>query len=133
MIRRMAGVLFAAALLAQEGAIAPGHWAGDYSGQNGGGRINVRLAGEGDKVSSAVVTFTWQGEEVKTDIREFKLAGQNLEITYDFNLAGARLRSAIKGTRTEKDKLKGTYRTTVVDEGSEVDNGTWEATLRTGA
>ena len=106
--------------------IRPGQYTGRWSGQSAEGSIDIHLEGTDKKLEAARVTFTYEGEEIKTQLREMKQAGNSIEIRYEFEIQGMPLISELKGT-LEGKKLSGTYATTARDGGTDVDNGTWWA------
>jgi hypothetical protein len=106
-----AGVVFAA------GESYSGRW---ESSQNGsGGTLKMKLTPEAD------VSFTIGDQNVKTKVASSKVTGDQFDIEYDFQLMGYNLRSHAKGTITG-DKMKATYQTKSLDDGSIVDSGTFE-------
>ena len=69
--------------------------------------------------------FTLEGSDVKTTMRQMKLQDSKLDLTYDFEIQGASLRSHLTG-EWNGSVFKGRYETTLAD-GAGVDQGTWSA------
>jgi hypothetical protein len=72
------------------------------------------------------VTFSYAGEEVKTNVTLCKIDGPKIEAQYDFDLSGNRLQSTIHGER-KGTALEGKYQTAALADGSRVDEGDWKA------
>jgi hypothetical protein len=100
-----------------------GSWTGG-AGANGDFRV-VLTPGESD-AWKADVTFTFNGDEVKTKIVSVKAEGSKIEIVYDFDLGGNAIRSTVTGT-VKGASLEGTYVSKAVADGSPVDEGTFKA------
>jgi hypothetical protein len=66
---------------------------------------------------------------VKTQVVSATLDGDKIEAAYEFTLGDNKLRSAIAG-RLNGSRLEGTYKTTAVAAGAQVDEGTWKATRK---
>ena len=69
--------------------------------------------------------FSLEGADIKTTTRQIKLQDSKLDVSYDFEVQGASLRSRVTG-EWNGSVFKGRYETTVVD-GAAVDEGTWSA------
>lgn len=125
----VAALLLAAGIYGQQGyGIGPGRWAGTWSGQSSNGNIEIVINQDAHgKLTAASVMFTYNGREVRTQLREATIAGNAITLVYEFDIDGAKLRSALKGTAEQKYKLKGTYVTTAVEGGSQADSGTFSA------
>jgi len=106
--------------------IPPGRYLGTWSGQSSDGKIDIRIIGDDKTIKSTAVTFTYNGADVPTRTKAFTVSGGAFEVTYEFELSGNTLVSALKGS-LEGKKLSGTYRTTTRDGGEGVDSGTWSA------
>ena len=125
---RYLSILLLLCLIAANAADLAGRFAGDWKSSGGGnsGSFRMNLA-HGGGAWKLEVTFTIGGDsEVKTTVRELKVDGDKLEAAYDFDLAGNILRSHITG-QLSGDKFDGKYRTTTVDGGTPVDDGSWSA------
>ena len=104
-------------LLGAEGAYS-GSWTSDRT--SSGGKIEIQLK------TQAAVSFTLEGETVACKVVSSKVNEGGLEIQYDFEFGGNKLRSTISGTATP-EKLSGKYVTKTVADGSPVDSGTFAA------
>ena len=122
-----ATVLLSALVLAAGYGVKPGRYLGKWEGGSSGGKLEMNVTGSDGQATSADVVFTYEDRRVPTMLRRFAVAGQAIEIVYDFDLGGATLQSTLKGELRE-NKLTGTYRTTAGAAGEQVDQGTWEAT-----
>jgi hypothetical protein len=104
-----------------------GNYVGDWSGSSGaGGSFKLSIAAE-NGTPKCTVTFSYAGEEVKTNVTVCKTDGPNIEVQYDFDMSGNRLQSTIHGQRKE-NALAGKYETKALADGSAVDQGDWKAT-----
>jgi hypothetical protein len=103
-----------------------GEWKSDSSGNGGAIRMTLDTAPDGTWKCEA--SFTLDGGEVKTTTHQIKLQDAKLDLSYDFEVQGANLRSRITG-EWNGSVFKGRYETTVID-GAGVDAGTWSAGLR---
>ena len=124
--RLLAFVLLAAAILTA--ALVPGVYKGRFQGETGGGDIKVELRGEGEAMK-AEVSFTYEGREIKCNVVRLKTEGDTLDITYQFELFGLSMESAVQGELKGKE-LQGTYRTKSMANGDRVDSGRWQATAQ---
>jgi len=101
-----------------------GEWKSGASGNGGAIRLTLESAAGGTWKSE--VTFSLDGGDVKTTMREVKVQGAKIELAYDFDVAGLTARSRIKGEWDGKE-FRGQYETTTVDGSQKVDAGTWNA------
>ena len=117
-------ILLAAAFAADPGLA--GRYAGDWkSGASGsGGALQFALDGPRDETWKCDLTFSLDGAEVRTTMREVKVQEKRIELTYDFDAGGAALRSHVSG-EWDGAKFRGQYETTMG--GVQVDAGTWTA------
>jgi hypothetical protein len=106
-------------------ADAASAWKGKWSSENSGNSGDIQIALKPEPR----VSFTLSGQEVPCTVVSSKSDGENVEIAYDFNLQGYKLRSSLKGT-VKDGKLQGKYTTTTVEDGSAVDSGSFEGTAR---
>jgi hypothetical protein len=114
-------ILFAAGLA--------GTYKGTYSGSAGAsGDFVVSLTQADSGEWKSEVTFTLGGQDVKTKITSLKVDDSKVTIVYEFDLQGTVLESTIAG-ELSGDALAGGYHTKVVADGSDVDEGTWKATV----
>ena len=103
-----------------------GNFTGDWSGASGaGGSFKLSVVRENGK-PRRIVTFSYAGEEVKTNVTLCKTDGPKIEAQYEFDLSGNRLQSTIHGERKGK-ALEGKYQTAALADGSPVDEGDWKA------
>ena len=126
-LRLLLALTAMAALIAGQDVISPGTYKGSYAGGAGSGDFHIALKVDGSSGMSATVGFTIMGEEVPAKITSLKVSGAKIEISYDFELQGAKLTSAADGVIKGKT-IEGQYTTSA--EGQAVDQGTWKATLQ---
>ena len=88
-------------------------------------QFKLSVARENGK-PKCTVSFSYAGEEVKTNVTLCKIDGPKIEAQYDFDLSGNRLQSTIHGER-KGSGLEGQYETKALDDGSSVDQGDWKA------
>jgi hypothetical protein len=105
-----------------------GRYAGEWKSNNSGASGSVRISLEPSTGGTwkCEVTFTLEGEEVRTIMRSAKLEQSKLDVAYDFTVQGTSLRSHIIGTWNGK-AFDGQYQTTAVESGAAIDDGTWSA------
>ena len=101
-----------------------GEWKSNNSGASGSLRMSLELSAGG--TWKCEVTFTLEGEEVRTIMRSAKLEQSKLDVSYDFTVQGMSLRSHITGTWNGK-AFDGHYQTTAVESGAAIDDATWNA------
>lgn len=126
-MKTLLAVVFSAALLLAAGyGIKAGKYEGEWQGSQSGGPMSVVFEGGGDDapVTGAKVTVIVDGAEAPTTVREFKTAGNSVEIAYDADAGGMELLVRMKGALEEK-KVKGTYTVASRADNSHVDDGTW--------
>lgn len=118
-------------LLGLSGFCADRDLAGSYSGEwksnssGGGGGYHMTLAAAPDGTWKCEAGFTLAGAEVKTTTHDIKLQDSKLDVSYDFEVQGANLRSRMTG-EWNGSVFRGRYETSVID-GDAVDAGTWSA------
>jgi hypothetical protein len=105
-----------------------GTFSGDWIGTGASGDFRIKVEESGGK-PQLEVTFTLGGTEVKTQIVRAALNDDKIEAAYEFMLGDNKLQSAIVG-RLNGSRLEGTYKTTAVAQGAQVDEGTWKATRK---
>jgi hypothetical protein len=115
-------VFFATAVLVLAQNIA-GAYKGTWSGSTGGGDFHLAVK----SATIAEVGFVIEGQEVPCKVVSLKVDGSSIDLVYEFDLQGNKLKSAIKGTLKGKT-LEGTYKTTASDQ--PVDEGTWKTTAQ---
>src|ERR1035441_2091513 len=118
-------------LLALAGYCADRDLAGRYTGEwksgssGGGGAFRMTLDAAPDGTWKCEAGFSLQGAEIKTTMRQVKVQDAKLDVSYDFEVQGANLRTHMTG-EWSGGVFQGHYETTVVD-GDAVDAGTWSA------
>lgn len=116
----------AAALSGQD--TIDGKFTGEWSGNSGAsGKFQLSVARAGGK-PKCTVSFTFDGDEVPTNVTQCKIDALKIEAQYDFDLSGNRLQSTIRGER-KGSALTGTYQTKTLAGGAPVDEGDWKAAL----
>jgi len=120
-------MLLATAFAADKGLA--GKYAGEWksAGSGNGGTLHFTLEGPEKGTWKCEVTFSLDGNDVKTIMREVKVqeADAKVEFAYDFDVQGATVRSHLTGD-WDGASFKGKYQSTLPD-GSQVDAGTWTA------
>src|SRR5215510_7908688 len=101
-----------------------GEWKSNSSGN--GGTIHFKLNSSPSGGWTCDLTFGLEGSDVKTTMREVRVQDRKVELTYDFELQGAALRSKVKG-EWKSSAFAGTFETSLVDGSAAVDSGTWNA------
>ena len=97
-----------------------GTWSSDSSAA--AGKIDLQLK------PGASVSFTMDsGESVRCKVVSAKVDTPALEVQYDFELQGYKLRSTLNGTITG-ETVEGKYTTKSIEDGSVADSGTFKAT-----
>lgn len=123
---RLLPAIFLTAILAIADSTLAGSYTGTYSGASGSdGAISLTLKPGKDGAWEGTAGFTLGGQDVKCKTINLKVDGNQLEMTYEFDLQGTALRSTITGIR-KGDTMEGTYVTRTTDGGG-VDEGTWKA------
>ncbi len=120
-------ILLCASSLAAQDTLHPGVFKGTWMGATGDGEVTITLKPDGRGGIGADVALIIAGEPVRCSVNSVKVSGVNLEMTYDFDVQGTKLRSESKGT-LKGETLAGTYKTTAPDAGAEVDQGSWTVT-----
>lgn len=119
------GILLCAQNAAPGTGIA-GHYRGEWKGAAGSGTFRLSLEAAAGGAWKCDVTFTLNGEELKTIMRQCDVKDSKLDAEYDFEALGLMLRSHITGP-WKAGSFDGTYRTTTTDGATDVDQGTWMA------
>jgi hypothetical protein len=121
-MRAMAVLLLAAASFAADGTFT-GKWSSSRNDASGEIRLKLNPPVE--------VTFSLNGQQVKTTVATFKTqpGAEEFEIDYDFSLEGYKLRSSLKGV-VKGEKMTGQYTTKSLEDSSSVDAGNFEATSK---
>src|SRR5271167_4579880 len=102
-----------------------GKYKGSYSGAAGeSGEIKVMLKQSDDGAWKSEVTFTYEGENIKTKIKSVTVDGAKVKIVYEFDLEDDGLESTLSG-ELSGTTLSGDYKTKAGADGSAVSEGTW--------
>ncbi|HWE48155.1 MAG TPA: hypothetical protein VG273_00085 [Bryobacteraceae bacterium] len=112
---------------------ADNSFAGTFTGEwksngEGGGAYNMTLQPTGGDWK-ADVTFNVAGEDVKAAVKNVRINGANLEITYTFATQGTELAGKASG-ELKGSQISGTYQSLVSEGGMVIDEGTWSATRK---
>ncbi len=128
MRRLILPLLFLLSLLAFGFAGPAGKYTGTWTGMQSEGTIKIALAPAAAKGEwTADVSFTLGDQEVKCKTVSIKVAGDKLDLAYEFNIGGLQATSTVAG-KFDGGKLEGTY-TTKSSEGAAVDQGTFKTAL----
>jgi hypothetical protein len=100
-----------------------GEWKSNSSGN--GGALHITLDAAPDGSWKCEAGFMLDGVEIKTATHQIKLQDSKLDVSYDFEVQGANLRSHMTG-EWDGSVFKGRYETSIID-GDAVDGGTWSA------
>jgi hypothetical protein len=101
-----------------------GEWKGN--GASGGGAYRITLQQTGGKWS-ADVGFNVAGEDIKAAVKEVKVTGTSLELTYTFETQGIALAGKAAG-ELKGSVFAGTYQSLIAEGDMVIDEGTWTAT-----
>jgi hypothetical protein len=103
-----------------------GRYAGEWKSDSGnGGAIRMTLEAATDGTWKCEASFTLDGADVKPTTHQIKLQDSKLDVSYDFDVQGANLRSHMTA-EWNGSAFKGHYETTVIG-GDAVDAGSWSA------
>ena len=119
-------ILCFALTLALLAAGIAGTYKGSYSGA-ASGDISVTLKQGDDGAWKSEVTFTYDGQDIKTKVTSVSVDGSKVKVVYEFDLDGNALESTITG-ELKGNTLAGVYHTKATSDGSAVDEGTWKGT-----
>jgi len=119
-------LLFISSLCGWADDAIKGNFVGDWSGSSGGGGTFRLMVEPAEGKPKCTVSFTFAGEEVKTNVTLCKTEATKLDAQYDFELGGNHLQSTIHG-ELKDNALKGEYHTKALADGSDVDAGDWKA------
>lgn len=122
----LAGLVLAAASVPAVPDSLAGSYRGDYKGNAASGTFRLSLETGAGGAWKCAVSFTLNGEDVKTTMRECRVDQSKIEAAYDFDALGLALRSHITG-EWKSSGFEGSYRTTTTDGTVEVDQGAWSA------
>jgi hypothetical protein len=101
-----------------------GEWKSTSSGNGGAFRMTLEPATDGSWKCEA--SFSLDGAEIKTTTHQIKLQDSKLDVSYDFEIEGAALRSHMTAAWSG-GTFSGRYETALIA-GDAVDAGTWTAT-----
>lgn len=97
------------------------------SGDETTGQLRLTFSRGADLQWKAAAVFTYEGADVPTETKAFKVEGSRLELTFSWNVQGVTASSTLKG-EIQGTSLAGTYESTVNEAAS---SGRWSVTLRT--
>jgi hypothetical protein len=100
-----------------------GEWKSGSSGNGGALRMTLEPAPDGTWKCEA--GFTLDGADIKTTTYQIQLKDSKLDVSYDFEIQGASLRSRMTAAWNGSE-FKGRYETALIG-GDGVDAGTWSA------
>jgi hypothetical protein len=115
--------ILAGLLLAKPAGQYSGTWTSD--GGINSGKVNVTLTDSGD----GQFNFTYQDQVIQPKKVTTKVSEDQVDFICEVDLEGLRISTSFHGTVSGK-ALAGKYRTTSVDDGSELDSGKWQVTLQ---
>ena len=103
-----------------------GTFTGEWKSNGDCGRAyNMTLQQTGG-IWKADVSFNAAGEDIKAAVKDVKVAGTKLDITYTFATQGVELAGKASG-ELKGVQLTGTYQSLVAEGGMVIDEGTWTA------
>lgn len=100
-----------------------GRYTGDWTGGAAAGDLRLTLSRSGEDWKCEAV-FTLGGQEVTTIMKRVKIDGDKVEVEYEFDLEGNKLKSTLTG-QLDGQTLAGKYHT-VDSQGGAVDEGSWK-------
>jgi len=100
-----------------------GRYTGDWTGGAAAGDLRLTLSRAGEEWKAEAV-FTLGGQEVATIMKRVKVDGDKVEVEYEFDLQGNKLKSTLTG-KLDGQTLSGKYNT-VDSGGGAVDEGSWK-------
>jgi hypothetical protein len=106
-----------------------GTFAGEWKsgGAAGGGAYRITLQQASGGTWNADVNFNVAGEDIEAAVKEVKITGSKIEMTYDFETQGVALAGKAVG-ELKGSALSGTYQSLIAEGGMVVDEGAWTAT-----
>jgi len=100
-----------------------GRYTGEWTGGAAAGDLRLTLSRAGEEWKCEAV-FTLGGQEVPTTMKRVKVDGDKVEVEYEFDLQGNKLKSTLTG-QLDGQTLSGKYHT-VDNGGGAVDEGSWK-------
>jgi len=100
-----------------------GEWKSGATGSSGVYRMTLTPGAEGKWNCDA--SFIYEGSEVKTRLHQILLKDSKIDVSYDFEIQGAVLRTRMTG-EWNGNAFLGKYETSMIG-GDGVDSGTWSA------
>jgi len=100
-----------------------GEWKSGASGASGVYRMKLSQGAEGKWACDA--SFMLEGSEVKTTLHQILVKDSKIDVSYDFEIQGAGLRTRMTG-EWNGNAFLGKYETSLAG-GDGVDSGTWSA------
>ncbi|MBM3866765.1 MAG: hypothetical protein FJ381_12910 [Verrucomicrobia bacterium] len=115
------------ATTAAAATLAPGTYVGSWRAQDEStGTLRLKFSQGADQKWQAEAMFTFEGAEVPTATKTFKLEGGRVELTFSWEVQGVNASSTLKG-EIQAGSLSGTYQSTVNEAAS---SGRWTVTLQ---
>lgn len=118
--------LFSVAAFASPAGTYVGKWIGATA--EGDFKIALSQAEKGEW--KAEVSFIYGDSNIQCKIVSVKVTDDTVELVYDFEIANLHARSTVTGD-IKGNEMAGKYHTQGAD-GSDVDQGTWKVTKKTG-
>jgi len=107
--------------------LAPGTYVGSWRAQDEStGTLRLKFTQGADQKWQAEAMFTYEGAEVPTATKAFKLEGGRVELTFSWEVQGVNASSTLKG-EIQAGTLSGTYQSTVNEAAS---SGRWTVSLQ---
>ncbi|MBM3842083.1 MAG: hypothetical protein FJ397_02275 [Verrucomicrobia bacterium] len=107
--------------------LAPGTYVGSWRAQDEStGTLRLKFSQGADQKWQAEAMFTYEGAEVPTATKAFKLEGGRVELTFSWEVQGVNASSTLKG-EIQAGSLSGTYQSTVNEAAS---SGRWTVALQ---
>jgi hypothetical protein len=121
-------LVFALVLARAADSDLAGTFAGEWKskGDSGGGAYRITLQQTGG-TWTADVGFNVAGEDITAAVKEVKVTGTKLELTYTFETQGIALAGKAAG-ELKGPVFAGTYQSLIAEGDMLIDEGTWTAT-----
>ncbi len=129
LLRVLAVTMLVSVASVRADTLGAGTYKGTWTGAASSGDFHLTLRPDGKGGLGADVGFTIEGQEVPCKVTLLKVDGASIAATYEFDLQGNKLQSAITGTLKGKS-LEGTYKTTAAGTDSTVDEGSWKTSAQ---
>ncbi|MCU1261656.1 MAG: hypothetical protein JWO80_4541 [Bryobacterales bacterium] len=119
-------VAFAALVYADVTGKFAGTWTSGASGNGGDLQMAISPGASGEWTARS--SFTYQGQEVKTEPLSVKIEGDRVEVVFGYDIGDAKLHSTMRGVLSG-EKITGRYVSQDAG-GQAVDEGTWAVTRK---